>query len=85
MRLPGLRESGVSRQGGVARRTDLPSVGAGGATHLGLLEKRPGPGDWVPVHMGFALQAMTEAEAAVALAALSAERDAEASAPSPGQ
>jgi hypothetical protein len=30
--------------------------------------------------MGFALQAMTEAEAAEALAALSAERDAEAAA-----
>ena len=41
----------------------------------------PGPGNWVLVHMGFALQAMTEAEAADALAALSAERDAEASAP----
>ena len=38
-----------------------------------------GPGDWVLVHMGFALQTMTEAEAADALAALSAERDAEAS------
>jgi hypothetical protein len=31
--------------------------------------------------MGFALQTMTEAEATDALAALSAERDAEASAP----
>jgi hydrogenase assembly chaperone HypC/HupF len=52
--------------------------------NLALLEKRPGPGDWVLVHMGFALQVMTEAEAADALAALSAERDAEAAAPSPG-
>ena len=47
--------------------------------NLGLLEKRPEPGGWVVVHMGFALQAMTEAEATDALAALSAERDAEAS------
>ena len=66
---------------GDAGHPDLAIVEVGGVprpVNLGLLEKRPGPGDWVLVHMGFALQAMTEAEAADALAALSAERDAEA-------
>jgi hydrogenase expression/formation protein HypC len=69
---------------GDAGHPDLAIVEVGGVprpVNLGLLEKRPGPGDWVLVHMGFALQTMTEAEAADALAALSAERDAEASAP----
>jgi hydrogenase expression/formation protein HypC len=68
---------------GDAGHPDLAIVEVGGVPrpiNLALLEERPGPGDWVLVHMGFALQA----EAADALAALSAERDAEASAPSPG-
>jgi hydrogenase expression/formation protein HypC len=45
--------------------------------NVGLLDERPGPGDWVLVHMGFALNVMTPAEAADALAALGAEREAE--------
>ena len=68
---------------GDAGHPDLAIVEVGGVPrpiNLALLETRPGPGDWVLVHMGFALQAMTEAEAADALAALSAERDAEAEA-----
>lgn len=69
---------------GDAGHPDLAIAEVGGVprpVNLGLLEKRPRPGDWVLVHMGFALQAMTEAEAeaADALAALIAERDAEAS------
>jgi hydrogenase expression/formation protein HypC len=68
---------------GDAGHADLAIVEVGGVprpVNLALLEQRPGPGDWVLVHMGFALQAMTETEAADALAALSAERDAEESA-----
>lgn len=67
---------------GDAGHPDLAIVEVGGVPrpiNLALLETRPGAGNWVLVHMGFALQAMTEAEAADALAALSAERDAEAS------
>jgi hydrogenase expression/formation protein HypC len=72
---------------GDAGHPDLAIVDMGGvsrAINLGLLEERPAPGDWVLVHMGFALSAMTADEARDALAALSAERDAEASARAPG-
>jgi hydrogenase expression/formation protein HypC len=65
---------------GDAGHPDLALVDMGGVTraiNLGLLEDRPGPGDWVLVHMGFALQPMTEEEARDGLAALRAERDAE--------
>lgn len=38
-----------------------------------LLEgARPQPGDWVLIHLGFALQTMTEAEAAETLSLLAA-------------
>lgn len=66
---------------GDAGHPDLALVNMGGvsrAINMGLLDERPGPGDWVLVHMGFALSAMTEAEARDGLAALGAERDAEA-------
>jgi hydrogenase expression/formation protein HypC len=66
----GHRDLAMAEVGGVAR-----------VINLGLLDERPGPGEWVLVHMGFAMSVMTEAEAKDALAALSAERDAEASAP----
>jgi hydrogenase expression/formation protein HypC len=66
----GHRDLAVAEVGGVPR-----------VINLGLLDQRPGPGDWVLVHMGFAMSVMTEAEARDAVAALSAERDAEASAP----
>ena len=59
---------------------DLVVAEVGGAprtVNVGLLDERPGPGDWVLVHMGFALNAMTPEEAADALAALGAEREAE--------
>jgi hydrogenase expression/formation protein HypC len=59
---------------------DLARVDMGGVTrviNMGLLDDPLGPGDWVLVHMGFALQAMTAAEAQDALGALGAERAAE--------
>jgi hydrogenase expression/formation protein HypC len=59
---------------------DLVMATVGGVprpVNIGLLEKRPEPGEWILVHMGFALNTMTEAEAADALAALGAERAAE--------
>ncbi len=59
---------------------DLVMAEVGGVprtVNVGLLDERPGPGDWVLVHMGFALNVMTPEEAADALAALGAERAAE--------
>lgn len=59
---------------------DLAAVDMGGVTrviNMGLLDEPLGPGDWVLVHMGFALQAMTADEARDALDALGAERAAE--------
>jgi hydrogenase expression/formation protein HypC len=59
---------------------DLALVDMGGVTrviNMGLLDDPLGPGDWVLVHMGFALQVMTAAEARDALDALGAERAAE--------
>lgn len=59
---------------------DLVMATVGGVprpVNIGLLEERPEPGDWILVHMGFALNTMTEAEAADALEALGAERAAE--------
>jgi hydrogenase expression/formation protein HypC len=59
---------------------DLVMAEVGGVprtVNVGLLDERPGPGDWILVHMGFALNVMTPAEAADALAALGAEREAE--------
>lgn len=59
---------------------DLVMAAVGGVprpVNIGLLEERPGIGDWVLVHMGFALSAMTPTEAQDALDALGAERAAE--------
>ena len=59
---------------------DLVMAEVGGVprtVNVGLLDERPGPGDWVLVHMGFALNVMTAQEAADALDALGAERAAE--------
>ncbi len=58
---------------------DLVMVDMGGVSrpvNVGLLDDRPGPGDWVLVHMGFALSTMTAEEARDALDALGAEREA---------
>ena len=59
---------------------DLVVAEVGGVprtVNVGLLDERPGPGDWILLHMGFALSTMTAEEAADALAALGAEREAE--------
>ena len=59
---------------------DLVMAEVGGVprtVNVGLLDERPGPGAWILVHMGFALNVMTPAEAADAVAALGAEREAE--------
>lgn len=59
---------------------DLVLAAVGGVprpVNIGLLDERPGTGDWVLVHMGFALSVMTPAEAQDALDALGAERAAE--------
>ena len=59
---------------------DLVMAEVGGVprtVNVGLLDERPGPGDWILVHMGFALNVMTPQEAADALDALGAEREAE--------
>lgn len=59
---------------------DLAMADMGGVRrviNMGLLEEPLQAGDWVLVHMGFALQAMTADEARDALAALGAEREAE--------
>jgi hydrogenase expression/formation protein HypC len=65
---------------GEAGHPDLAVVDMGGVhrtINVGLLDEPPRPGDWVLVHMGFALSAMTPEEAREALAALGAEREAE--------
>ena len=65
---------------GETGHTDLVMAEVGGVprtVNVGLLDERPGPGDWILVHMGFALNVMTPQEAADALAALGAEREAE--------
>jgi hydrogenase expression/formation protein HypC len=59
---------------------DLVMAAVGGVprpVNIGLLEERPVIGDWILVHMGFALSAMTPQEAQDALDALGAEREAE--------
>jgi hydrogenase expression/formation protein HypC len=59
---------------------DLVMATVGGVprpVNIGLLDERPKPGEWILVHMGFALNTMTEAEAQDALEALGAERAAE--------
>ena len=59
---------------------DLVMAEVGGVprtVNVGLLDERPGPCDWILVHMGFALNVMTPQEAADAMDALGAEREAE--------
>ena len=59
---------------------DLAVAEVGGVSrvvNVGLLDERPAPGEWILVHMGFALQTMTAQEAADAVAALGAERAAQ--------
>ena len=59
---------------------DLIMATVGGVprpVNIGLLDERPAPGDWILVHMGFALNTMTAEEARDAVDALGAERRAE--------
>ena len=59
---------------------DLVMATVGGVprpVNIGLLDERPTPGDWILVHMGFALNTMTAEEARDAVDALGAERRAE--------
>ena len=65
---------------GETGHADLVMAEVGGVprtVNVGLLDERPGPGDWILVHMGFALNVMTAQEAQDALEALGAERKAE--------
>jgi hydrogenase expression/formation protein HypC len=59
---------------------DLVMAEVGGVprtVNVGLLDERPGPGDWILVHMGFALNVSPPPAAAAALPALGAAREAE--------
>ncbi len=63
-----------------ADHPDLATVELGGvlrSVNVGLLDAPVRPGEWVLVHMGFALSTMTAREAADAIDALAAERRAE--------
>jgi hydrogenase expression/formation protein HypC len=65
---------------GETSHPDLAVAEVGGVRrmiNMGLLDERPPIGGWVLVHMGFALEVMTEEEAQQALAALGAEQEAE--------
>lgn len=58
---------------GPADHPDLAVVDIAGVRrtiNMSLLDDPPGPGDWVLVHMGFALSRMSSAEAADAQAML---------------
>jgi hydrogenase expression/formation protein HypC len=60
---------------------DIARVDFGGAIQLvniGLLEEPVTPGDWILVHLGFALSTMTEQQAGEALNVFRDERRAEA-------
>jgi hydrogenase expression/formation protein HypC len=59
---------------------DLAMAEVGGVrrvVNIALLDEPPRTGDWVLIHMGFALSVMTADEAREALAALGAEQQAE--------
>ncbi len=65
--------------GGETGHPDLAVVDMGGVQrviNIALLEDPPRAGDWVLVHLGFALSAMTPDEARDGLAALGAENEA---------
>ncbi|WP_199431948.1 HypC/HybG/HupF family hydrogenase formation chaperone [Qaidamihabitans albus] len=54
----------------VPEQPDLARVKVSGvrrAINVGLLEERPAPGDWVLIHVGFALSKIDEEEARAAL------------------
>ena len=66
--VPGGYRSGIVEVGGVRRRVEL-----------GLLEDdRPEPGDWVLIHVGFAMSKISEQEALDQMRTLSALGEADA-------
>jgi len=46
---------------------DVDMAGVVRVVNIGLLDEPPAPGEWILVHMGFALSTMTPQEAAEAL------------------
>ena len=63
-----------------ADHPDLATVDFGGSlqqVNVGLLDEAVQPGDWILVHMGFALQTMTGQQAEEALNVFRDERRAE--------
>lgn len=46
---------------------EVDMAGVARVVNIGLLDEPPAPGEWILVHMGFALSTMTEQEAADAL------------------
>ncbi len=69
--IPGLVVELDAEYGGELALVDVQ--GARRRINLGLLEPgrdRPAPGEWVLIHMGFALERITEAQAREALAGL---------------
>jgi hydrogenase expression/formation protein HypC len=69
--IPGQVVEVLAEHGGELAMVDVQ--GAWRRINLGLLERdegAPAPGDWVLIHMGFALERIDEAEARRALAEL---------------
>jgi hydrogenase expression/formation protein HypC len=69
-----------------ADHPDLARADIGGrlrSINIGLLVEQVAPGDWLLVHMGFALATMTEREAGEALSVFRDERGAEAGVDTP--
>ena len=69
--IPGQVVEVLTEHGGELAMVDVQ--GARRRINLGLLEQDddpPAPGDWVLIHMGFALERIDEAEARQALAGL---------------
>jgi len=62
-----------------ADHPDVATVDMAGvrrSVNVALLDVPPAPGDWILVHMGFALEPMTAQEAADALRVFTDEREA---------
>lgn len=64
----------VQRDGDHADLVVALVSGAERSINVGLLDQRPAQGDWIMVHMGFALEPMTEQEAQDALAVLAMDQ-----------
>ena len=55
---------------------EVDMAGARKAVNIALLDAPPAVGDWLLIHMGFAMETMTAEQAADAMTALTDERDA---------